>query len=413
MGIGTNFALSEENSKNKMKNIHCFLLLLSIAAGLTEKARAQADTSKPVKVAVFIPMYADGVFDTISYTSDKPSLPKTVLPGLEFYNGVMMAIDSLNQDKTRAEISIYDTKQTRQSLIELMTKPELNNTGLMIAAITNTKELKLFSDQALSKGIPLISATYPNYVGVSQNPNFVLLNSSFPAHLQGLYRHMQQYYSSNTIIAVIKKGPTEDYVKKYFTEINKTAGSVPLKIKWVYIDANKIDAVNLTPSLDSTKNNVVFVASPQESFGLDVVKKLSSYESYKTTAIGMPTWDAMKDLDKPECKNVDIVFSTPFLYYSQNLNLSAAINKRYKERYYSRPSDMVFKGFEVTYHFTKLLEKHKDSLVNNLTDTAFTLFNSFRLEPVLLRKTSPKPDLLENKKLYFIKKQAGSVKSII
>lgn len=394
-----------------MKKIYCFLLLLSVAAGFAKKAIAQADTAKPVKVAVFIPIYAEAVLDTISYTSDKASLPKTVLPGLEFYNGVMMAIDSLNQEGARAEISIYDTKQTHQSLSDLMKKPELNDVGLMIAAITNTKELKIFADQALAKHIPLISATYPNYVGVSQNPYFVLLNSSFPAHLQGLYRHMQQYYSSNTIIAVTKKGPTEDYVRNYFTEMNK--GSVPLKIKWINIDAGNANLKNLKNSLDSTKNNVIFVASPLESFGLNVVKMLCTNERYQSTALGMPTWDAMKELDDPECKNVDIVFSTPFLYYSQNQTLSSLINKRYKEKYYSRPSDMVFKGYEITYHFTRLLQKYKDSLLNNINDKDFTLFNQFKLEPVKFRSTSPKPDFFENKKLYFIKKQAGTVKSII
>jgi len=396
-----------------MKNTCWLILVLVILTGYAEKAKAQSDTTKPVKVAVFIPLYADQVFDTISYTSDKPNLSKTVLPGLEFYNGVMMAIDSLNQDSAHIEISIYDTKQTHQSLSELMKKPELNNVGLMIAAITDAKELKIFADQALVKGVPFISATYPNYVGVSQNPNFVLLNSSFPTHLQGLYRHMQQYYSSNTIIAVTKKGATEDYIKKFITGINSTAGSVPLKIKWVNIDANNSSLSNLKSSLDSTKNNVVFVASPLESFGLNIVKGLSSNENYQTTAIGMPTWDGMKELDKPECKNVDIVFSTPFLYYSQNQSLSSAINKKYKEKYYSRPSDMAFKGYEITYHFTKLLQKHRDSLANNLADKDFTLFNTFRLEPVKLRPTNPKPDFIENKKLYFIKKQAGSVKSII
>lgn len=395
-----------------MKKIYCFLLLICIAAAFSKKAYAQSDTAKPVKVLVFIPLYAQAA-DTISYASDKTSFPKIILPGLEFYNGVMMAIDSLNQDRARVEISIYDTKQTTQSISDLLKKPEMNNAGLIIAAITNTKELKMFGDYALAKGIPLISATYPNYVGISQNPYFVLLNSSFPAHLEGLYRHMQRYYSANTILAVTKKGATEDYVKKYITYLNTAPGSVHLRIKWINIGENKIGAANLTPSLDSTKNNVIFVASPEESFGLGVVRKLSSYESYQTTAIGMPTWDALKELDKPDCKNVDIVFSTPFLYYSQNQSLSSLVNKRYKKKYYSRPSDMVFKGYEITYHFTKLLQKHKDSLVNNLSDTTFTLFNQFKLEPVRLRKTSSKPDFLENKKLYFIKKQAGSVKSII
>lgn len=402
-----------------MKNVYRFILVLTIVAGFAKKANAQSDTVRPVKVAVFIPLYANAAFDSISLSSaatttsssEETTLPKNILPGLEFYNGVMMAIDSLNQDGAKVEISIYDTKQSNQTLSELFKKPELSDVRLIIAAITNTAELKIFADEALSKSIPLISATYPNYVGVSQNPYFILLNSSFPAHLAGLYRHMQQYYSSNTIIAVTKKGRTEDYIRKYITGINKIGGSVPLKIKWINLD--NADVSSLKHSLDSTKNNVVFVASPLESFGLNIVKMLSSNESYQTTAIGMPTWDAMKELDQPECKNVDIVFSTPFLYYSQNQSLSSEVNKRYKEKYYSRPSDMVFKGYEVTYHFTRLLQKYKDSLVSNLNDKDFTLFNQFKLEPVRLRKTSVKPDFIENKKLYFIKKQGGSVKSII
>jgi ABC-type branched-subunit amino acid transport system substrate-binding protein len=364
-------------------------------------------------VAIFIPIYVDAVPDSVFYTTEKTTLPKTVLPGLEFYNGVMMAVDSLNQDGAKVEISIYDTKQNSQSVQSLLKQRQLEGTGLIIAVITNTTELKTFSDFSLAKNIPLISATYPNYVGVSQNPQFVLLNSSFPAHLQGLYRYMQKTYATNTITAIIKKGTTEDYIKNYFAHLNKSPGSSPLSIKWVYVDPKILDASDLTPSLDSTKSNVIFVASPQESFGIGIVKKLGSYESYQTTAIGMPTWNGIKELDNSNYKNLNIVFSTPFLYYSQNAALSSLINKRYKEKYYSRPSDMAFKGFEVTYHFTKLLEKHRDTLMNNLSDKSFTLFNEFKLEPVKLRTTSPKADFLENKKLYFIKKQQGIVKSII
>lgn len=396
-----------------MKHFYKFLLLFICAVCTTAKTKAQYDTSKPVKVAIFIPFYADAAFDSLALNSDKPNLPKNVLPGLEFYNGVMMAVDSLNRENTKAEISIYDTKQTGETLAELFQKPEFNNTGLIIADITNTAELKAFSDEALNKHIPLISATYPNYVGVTENPFFVLLNSSLQAHLDGLYKHMQQYYSAGSIIAVTKKGASENYIKTYLTNLNKNSRSIPLKIKWLTVDENNVRMSNFSSSLDSTKNNVVFVASPLESFGLHVAKILSSNPSYHTTVIGMPTWDGIKDLDKPDCGNIDIVFSTPFLFYSQNQNLSSLINKRYNEKYYSRPSDMVFKGFEITYHFTKLLVKHKLDLAKNLSDKDFTLFNQFKLVPVRTHKTSTMPDLIENKKLYFIKKQKGIVKSII
>lgn len=413
MGIGINFA--KQLKLFLMKIAVRFLLIALPVLCITCQTYAQnQDTTKAVKVAVFIPLYADEVFDGGTYILDKANLPKTVLPGLEFYNGVMMAIDSLNAEGAKVEISIYDTKQANRPLSTLLRSAELNNTGLMIAAITNTAELKLFSDQALNKNIPLISATYPNYLGVVGNPFFTVLNSSFRAHLQGLYKHMQRYYSSHNIIAITQKGgPAEDYVKTYITNLNTNTRSLPLKIKWVTVDEDRLNMASLKTNLDSTKNNIVFVAAPIESFGLKIVQSLSSATSYRITAIGMPTWDNIKELDKESCANVEIVFSTPFLYYSQNPGLSSLVNRRYQETYYSRPSDMVFRGFEITYHFTRLLMKHRSNLVNNLTDKSFTLFNEFILEPVKLKTTSTKPDFLENKKLYFIKKQAGNVKSII
>ena len=80
------------------------------------------------------------------------------------------------------------------------------------------------------KNIPLISATYPNYVGVTGNPFFVLLNSSLQAHLEGLYKHMQRYYNAQNIVAVTKKGGNAQdliVVSRYglrHRDIGETAG---------------------------------------------------------------------------------------------------------------------------------------------------------------------------------------------
>ena len=329
-----------------MKILHCYFFLFTLFNGLSTRAATLRDSTSRVKVAVFIPLYIDNVFEGYSYSLGKSNLPKNVLPGLEFYNGVTMAIDSLNSEGTAVEISIYDSKQSGETLQQLFKKAEFNNVGLIIASITSPAELKVFSDEALAKNIPVISATYPNNVGVTANPFFVLLNSSFPAHIEGLYKYMQKYYSANTIIAVTKKGATEDYVKNYITSLNKNVGSIPIKVKWVNVDEYQFTLANLEPMLDSTKSNVLFVASPSESFGLKIVKTISAAEKYRTTAIGMPTWDGIKELDSKSCRNVEVVFSTPFLYYSQNPGLSAWVNQQYKDKYSSRPSDMVFKGFE-------------------------------------------------------------------
>ncbi|WP_204326977.1 hypothetical protein, partial [Stenotrophomonas maltophilia] len=77
-----------------------------------------------------------------------------------------------------------------------------------------------------------------------------------------------------------------------------------------------------------------------------------------------------------------------------------------------RPSDMVFKGFEAMYHFGRLLLKHNSSLISNLSDKDFGVFNEVDIQPVRLNKEHVLPDYLENKKLYFIRKAGGQLKSM-
>jgi hypothetical protein len=370
--------------------------------------RVQSDTSL-VRVAVFAPLFIDNAFNGGSYTLGKSNLPKNILQGLEFYNGVMMAVDSLSKTGLKAEISIYDTKASTESLAQILSASPLNNVGLMIAAITSTLELKQFSQFAASKNVPLISATFPSAFGVTSNPNFVLLNSSFPTHVEGLYKYLQRFHSANNIIAFRKAGTTENFIKEYFGELNN---GNRIKIKWVDLKES-FTPIDVLKNLDSTQSNVVFVASPNESFGLKVVETISGNESYRCTAVGMPTWDGIRGMNSKSCRNVEIVYSTPFAYTSRNYSLSAELTRKYRDKYYSRPSDMVYKGFETTYHFTMLLAKYRSQLINNLSDKDFTLFNQFDIQPVKLKRSNEKPDYMENKKLYFIKKQQGQVKSII
>ena len=57
-------------------------------------------------------------------------------------------------------------------------------------------------------------------------------------------------------------------------------------------------------------------------------------------------------------------------------------------------------------------EKYGDQLINHLSDKEYKLFNDFDLQPVYLNKAGISTDYLENKKLYFIRKADGKIKSV-
>ena len=110
-------------------------------------------------------------------------------------------------------------------------------------------------------------------------------------------------------------------------------------------------------------------------------------------------------------ESLDIIYSTPYNYQRSDKIIAALITS-YKAKFYGRPGDMVFKGYESMYHFTKMLLKYNSELLNNLSDNACKISGNFLFEPVKLSPDAQVPDYIENKKLFFFHVQQGTVKSI-
>lgn len=384
----------------------CFALL-SFALFINMRT-GYAQDSKPVRVAVLAPLYLDSAFNGYTYKLGVNNLPKYILPGLDFYNGVMMAVDSLEKEKTKLEVWIYDTKKAGQDIHAMLKGFEYMNFSLVIASITNATEQQALSQFSFNKSIPVISATYPNDATLSGNPFFAMVNPTLKTHVEGIYKYAQKNYATAKVLYLTKTGALEDKIKAQFTAMDTTPNRLRYKIATL---AENFTPEQLLPMLDSTKQNVIVCGTLSESFGTTLAKTMNSNGSYRTTIIGMPTWDGSKLLSATDITKPELVYSTPF-NYTRNDKLSANIIKNYRTKFNGRPSDMVFKGFETVYHFTKLYLQHTNDFINHLSDNDFTLVNDYEFLPVQLSPQSFVPDYLENKKLYFIKKQAGVVKSV-
>ncbi len=390
-----------------MKGSIIVLLLVLVSFFTIQESRAQ---ESPTKIAVFAPLYLDSAFNGNNFKLGNTNLPKFLLPGLEFYNGVIMAIDSLNAEGVNAEVLIYDSKQSESAIQEILSKPELEGVSLIIASFNNRNEIKPLADFALSRKIALISETYPNDGGVTENPYFVLVNSTLRTHIDALYKYLQRFHSTDHLIWIKRKGALEDMIQSFFTELQKKTPSLALRIKTVEM-VDSLNQQTLLTSLDSNRNNVLICGSLNEPFGTAIVKTLADNKDYKGTVIGMPTWDGFKDLAKPEYKGIEIIYSSPY-HFPRTDKIAISISNKYRNKFQARPSDQVFKGFESMYHFSKLLIKHKEAFLNNLSNKSFKVFNEFDIQPIRFKRDNPIPDYLENKKIYILKKLDGQIKPV-
>jgi hypothetical protein len=372
----------------------------------------QAQENKgPFKVAIFAPLYLDSAFDSMeNYRYAKNEFPEFINPGLEFYEGVQLALDSLSKEGVPLEVFIYDSKSSSESIPAQLNRRELEDVDLILTHCS-TNEVRLFADFGLKKNVPVVNVNLPNDGGVRANPYFVMLNSTLKTQVEAIYRHIQRYYSTMPVVVFRKKGQMEDMIRTYLSDAGKEGSAVPLKLKFVDLSDNFTEE-DLKDQLDSTRQTICVAGSLNDFFGKKLAQHLAAInKTYPVKVMGMPTWDALRDFNKPEFKDLEIIYCTPF-YNTRTDKVSTSIINYFNTTMYARPSDMVMRGYEATWKFGRMLSKYGDDLASNLTRREFNVFRDFDIQPVMINNENLTLDYFENKKLYFLKWQNGEIKAV-
>jgi hypothetical protein len=388
------------------KNI--FVLLILVSAVHISHAQ---DSIPKHRIAIFAPLYLDSAFDEMDeYRYAKNVFPKFINPGLEFYEGAQLALDSLNKEYAALEVFVYDTRSSKETILQQLNKPEMDSVELIITHCTSA-EVKIFADAGLKKNIPVINANLPNDGSVTANSFFVMLNPTLKTQCEGIYKHIQKYYSLNPLVVFRKKGFMEDRIKSYFDSTGNKTGAHRLQIQYVNL-TDTFTADQIKPYLDTTSETLCLAGSLDENFGKRLIKQLAvlKKQKYASIAMGMPTWDNIKEFNKPEYKGVEIIYSTPF-YNAKVDKVSQSITNYFNKVMFARPSDMVFRGYEVTWKYARLLLQYGKDIASNFANKQPKIFTDFDIQPVLNKQTLTL-DYFENKKLYFLKWEDGVIKGI-
>jgi len=408
--MGISSAGSRVKKIKMVKN--SLILVVVVFFALIQKSNAQDSTAVARhKIAIFAPLYLDSAFGPAEeYKYAKNVFPKFINPGLEFYEGAQLALDSIGREGKPLDVFVYDTRSATETIEQQLNKPELNDVEMIIAHCSGN-EVRLFAQTGLTRNIPVINVTIPNDGGTSNNPFFVLLNPTLKTQCEGIYKYIQKYHALDPLIVFRKKGMLEDQIKSYFDNYSKATVSVPLKIKYVDLPEN-FSAAQLVQHLDSNHLSFCLAASLDENFGRQLVTQLASlHKKYPVTIMGMPTWDGLRnDFGRAEFKGPEIIYSTPF-YNPRTDKVSNDIINHFNNTMYARPSDMVFRGYEVTWKFSRLLFQYGKDLSSNLANSKYNVFIDYNIQPEINRQTM-RLDYFENKKLYFLKWQDGAIKSV-
>ncbi|MBS1918911.1 MAG: amino acid ABC transporter substrate-binding protein [Bacteroidetes bacterium] len=364
------------------------------------------------RIAIFAPLYLDSAFDGSGNYKFPDAAPKYINnPGLEFYEGVQLALDSLANEKASLEVYVYDTRAAGKNLKQQLAQAKSDSVQLLIGYTSTVSELQQMAFSSQEMKIPFINVNLPNDGGVYDNPYLVLLNSTLKTHVEAIYRYIQKHFPLDELIVFRKKGQLEDLIHSYLEEAGKNTLGVPLKLKYVEL-TDSFAVKQITENIDSNRHSVCIAGSLEENFGKRLALQLASVSNqYPITLMGMPTFDNLNlEFTKPEFKGLEIIYSTPF-YNPRTDTVSKKIVNWFNIKMFARPSDMVMRGYEATWRFANLLLRYKKDIASNISRKEFNVIRELDIQPVLNKKTNSL-DYFENKKLFFIKMQNGLIKGV-
>lgn len=295
---------------------------------------------------------------------------------VEFYEGFLMAIDSLKHQGVSADIYIYDTKGTTAGTNAILSQNKLKDMDIIFgpAHQSSIASVAAFADK---NNIRLVVPFSPKVDQVFTNPNIYQVNTPQSYLYSKVYEHfIRKFGKTNVIFVDDGSGDKEkaEFIKGMKNELKDNN----VRFKQIQL-AGDIDPNKVIAAMDTLQENIFIPTSGRSSALTRVLPHLTlvrrEHPHFDMHLFGYPEWQTYTQDFLANFYELDTYFYSSF--YTNNL-FPAAINftQSYR-RWYSKDMSNTYPkygmlGFDVGYFFLKGLSQQGNKLEENLNRVQVT-----------------------------------------
>ena len=293
--------------------------------------------------------------------------PTTTL--LPFYQGVVIALDTLGKLGIHAEVKVFDTEKDMSVVDSIIRSGALDSMDLILGPVYPST-LALVAEYGREKHIPVVSP-------LSRKEDFLHFNPwSFQCKPSRdlEHRYIASFLAENTDknLVIIHSDDSVnqqifDRVRDYINEaLEPYIHPEDVVIKEVVVPpviAPTDTMNNIRLSLDKYKENMVWVLSDEEGFVSEVVSRLHTYnDEYPVMLVGSSTWRYFRNLELEFFFQMNLHLFT-IRQPDYNGDIEKYIVRSFRRLYHTDPNEMSFAwdGYDETVWFLTLLQRYGTS----------------------------------------------------
>lgn len=257
----------------------------------------------------------------------------------EYYQGMQIALDSLNTLGNKIKLTVFDTQNDSLLMLKQMTKPAFKESHLVIGPVLQGGN-KMLTPFATDKKVYHISPLMTFSKTKLTDEYWISSNPDLPAFADIIYNFLITQEDTLNIVVVSDQSALDKNFTPAFKKIIPASKTI------------KIKTVSYTPALDinmyliPSQHNVLILPTTKEPIANAILYQVKdSLTIPRLSCIGFQQWLDFKNADIQLWEMRKVYFaSTYFVDFTDSA--TKVFVKKYREKFFTEPSEAAVKGYD-------------------------------------------------------------------
>ena len=366
---------TEQEKSQKQQETAPVVTLIPTDEELFAELKVVPEGIEQIKTAIILPLMLN---DSVSSEQMKM---------VEFYEGALLALDSLKKQGVSVDLHVYDSGNKWASIQSILAKPEMKEMNLIIGPVydTHIAEAAVFAE---NNGIRMVVPFARQVDAVFTNPYVYQVNTPQSYFYSEVYDHFfMQFPQPNVVFFESPEEKDDDLISGFKRELNYR--NVPYTVLLADTATNKD---TILTCLDTERQNILMMTSEKSGCLNNMVPVFqllvrdTASTKFDINLFGYPQYQVYTNNHLASFYEIGTYFYSSF--YTNNLLPEAkAFHQKYRRTYckeiVNRYPKYAILGFDVTYYFLRAMHLYGTDMDNRLSEMQYTpLQTGFKFERV-------------------------------
>ncbi len=333
-------------------------------AQLFDKNKKESKKIATIKAAIVLPFNTDG-------TGTKDEQVRMV----EYYEGFLMAVDSLKEKGVSIDLYTYDSGKTIASVKQILNKPEMKTMDIIFGP-AHADQVKPMAEFAEKNNLRLVVPFTSKGDDVFNNPSVYQINTPQSYLYSEVYEHyLRKFPDAHVVFLDANTGHTDkaDFIKGLKEELKNR------QMTFKELKGEDINPEGMKLVVDSLRENVIIPTSGRNVALIKILPQLivtsREHPNYNMKMFGYPEWQTYTDDHLASFFELDTYFYSSF--YTNNLFPEAIQFTNAYRKWYSKDMANTFPkygmlGFDTAYFFLLGLHKYGSNFEDHMNQMMIT-----------------------------------------